>query len=132
MYQSVIKTSRHKWQKKNLVTIGKNGKQFDEMVCENCGMKGKRYGFETVEVSGKYSSKNAFLCPKAESYKDVKSITVTNCKGFGTHFSNLKTGTVHAVVSPPAGYKNDGKGVWVMGAENEPVLLLNGEFNESE
>ncbi len=49
MYNSNIKTCQHRWIKKNLVTISRKGKMFDEVVCEYCNMKGRRYGFESVK-----------------------------------------------------------------------------------
>ena len=52
MHKSDIKTSLHDWEKQNLVTISKGKKPYDEMVCRQCGMKGKRYNCTEVEVSG--------------------------------------------------------------------------------
>ncbi len=39
MYNSNIKTSQHRWIKKNLVAISRNGKMFDEVVCEFCNIR---------------------------------------------------------------------------------------------
>ena len=126
MHLSNIKTSNHNWEKQNLVTISRRGKTFDEMVCKNCRMKGKRYGFINVEVSEKYKLENVNLCPKS-THKIPETVKVTNCEAFGKRFSNLIPGSIHAVVEPPNGYLNDHTGVWVMGV-GERVKLLTGEF----
>lgn len=129
MYKSNIKTSQHVWEKKNLVTVNRHGKMFDEMVCKNCKMKGRRYGFEYVEVSEKYKFDNVHLCPKAEPIEIPIKVKVTRCNAYGKVFSNLLPGSEHDVLTPPTGYKNDHEGVWVMGV-GEPVKLLPGEFTK--
>ncbi len=127
MYQSNIKTAGHSWEKKNLVTVNRKGKMFDEMVCRYCGMKGRRYGFESVEVSENYNYENVNNCPKAPAPNIPKKVKVTRCTANGKAFSNLTPHSIHEVVEPPKGYKNDLSGVWVMGV-GEPVKLLNNEF----
>ena len=127
MYQSDIKTSGHVWEKQNLVTVNSRGKMFDQMICKNCGMKGRRYGFITVEVSENYKFENVERCPKAKEINIPKKVKVTRCTANGKAFSNLTPHSVHEVVEPPKGYKNDYNGVWVMGV-GEPVRLLNNEF----
>ena len=129
MYQSDIKTSQHVWEKKNLVTVNSRGKMFDEMVCKNCGMKGRRYGFVSVEVSENYKLENVKLCPKAPKKEIAQKVKVIKCGAQGKAFANLVPDSVHEVVTPPAGYKNDHTGVWVMGV-GEPVKLLSNEFTE--
>ena len=69
MYQSSIKTSQHVWEKKNLVTVNSRGRMFDEMVCKNCGMKGRR------EVSENYKLGNVHLCPKATPIKIPNNVS---------------------------------------------------------
>lgn len=127
MYQSNIETSQHDWEKQNLVTISRRGKMFDEMVCANCGMKGRRYGFESVEVSENYKFENVHLCPKAKPVEIPEKVRVTNCTALGKAFENLTPNSIHEIVTPPSGYKNDHTGVWVMGV-GEPVKLLSNEF----
>lgn len=127
MYQSNIKTSGHVWKKQNLVTVNRAGKMFDEMVCVNCKMKGRRFGFTSVEVAETYKFENVHLCPKAEPVEAPKRIKVTKCSAYGAIFANLLPNTEHDIVEPPDGYQNDRNGVWVMGV-GEPVKLLNGEF----
>lgn len=127
MHQSNIKSSQHNWSKKNLVTkMGRKG-GYDEMVCSNCGMKGRRYGFETVEVAETYKLENVNLCPKAKPSTIPKKIKVVKCGAFGKQFENLIPESTHDVIEAPKPYKNDHTGVWVMGV-GEPVKLLNGEF----
>lgn len=127
MYQSGIKTSGHVWEKQNLVTINSRGKMYDQMVCKNCGMKGRRYGFTTVEVSENYKFENVHRCPKSEEIKLPEKVKVIRCTANGKAFSNLLPNTIHEIVTPPNGYKNDHTGVWVMGV-GEPVKLLTSEF----
>lgn len=129
MYQSNIKTSQHKWEKKNLVTVNSRGRMFDQMVCEYCGMNGRRYGFESVEVSENYKLENVHLCPKAPQKEIPQKIKVIRCVAYGKVFSNLLPNSEHEVINPPKPYKNDHSGVWVMGF-GEPVKLLTGEFME--
>lgn len=98
-----------------------------EMVCKFCGMKGKRYGFEVVEVSGNYKLENVMLCPKAPKVEPQGPIRIIRCGASGKAFGNLTPGSIHDICIPPGAYKNDHTGVWVMGV-GEPVKLLTGEF----
>lgn len=127
MYQSNIKTSGHVWEKQNLVTISSKGKLYDKMVCKNCNMRGKRYGFEVVEVLEIYKFENVHRCPKAKPVEIPKKVKVTICTAVGAQFKNLLPDSIHEVVTPPIGYKNDDTGVWVMGV-GERVRLLPNEF----
>lgn len=127
MQQSNIKSSRHDWEKKNLVTLSKGNQHYDEMVCLNCGMKGKRFGFTEVEVSDRYKKENVECCPNAVKEQIPEKVKITHCNAQGGAFANLIPGSEHEVVIPPKGYKNDHTGVWVMGV-GEPVKLLSNEF----
>jgi len=125
MIQSNIKTSQHVWVKQNLVTVNRRGRMFDEMTCDNCGMKGRRYGFISVEVSGSYKIENINLCPKAKPLVIPEKVKVTICTAQGDKFSNLIPNSIHEVVTPPEGFKNDHTGVWVMGVGDRVKLLPN-------
>jgi hypothetical protein len=57
-------------------------------------------------------------------------VKVTQCRAVGQIFGNLEPDTVHRVIEPPKGYKNDSRGVWVMGV-GEPVKLLANEYTEA-
>jgi hypothetical protein len=127
MYKSSIKTSQHDWEKQNLVTVSRRGKMFDEMVCKHCKMKGRRFGFESVQVSENYKFENVHLCPKAPPINLPDKVKVTRCTANGKAYLNLHPDSIHEIVTPPQGYKNDHTGVWVMGV-GEPVKLLTGEF----
>ena len=59
----------------------------------------------------------------------IRKIKITHCEAFGIQFENLVDGSIHEVIKTPSGYKNDSKGVWVMGV-GEPVKVLNREFIE--
>lgn len=131
MYNSNIRTSQHVWEKQNLVTINRQGRMFDEMVCKKCGMKGRRFGFESVEVSEKYKFESVHLCPKSEPIEIPRTVKVIHCTASGKVFSNLIPDSIHSVVTPPSPYKNDHTGVWVMGV-GEPVKLLSNEFIETK
>jgi hypothetical protein len=56
-----------------------------------------------------------------------KRIRIKYCTALGKVFENLTPGSEHNVINPPSPYKNDKRGVWVMGI-GEPVKLLNGEY----
>jgi hypothetical protein len=127
MYQSNINTSQHDWDKKNLVTVSNRTGHYDEVQCKNCGMKGKRYGFEYVKVASTYKFENVTLCPNAKPVIISQKVKVTHCRASGPQFSNLTPNSIHEVVEPPHPYKNDHTGVWVMGI-GEPVKLLTVEF----
>ena len=129
MYQSNIKTSQHVWEKQNLATVSRRGKMFDEMVCKNCKMKGRRHGFVVVSVSESYKSENVHLCPKAKTIELPKQVKVTQCSAYGKVFANLTPNSIHDIIAPPNSYKNDHTGVWVMGI-GEPVKLVTGEFSK--
>jgi len=129
MYNIAINTSNHEWSKQNLVTLTSRRGGYDQVACIHCKMKGKRFGFETVEVSETYSKQNVMNCPKAPKKEIPRKVRVTRCTANGEVFSNLKPNSEHDVIEPPIGYKNDQTGVWVMGV-GEPVKLLTGEFTE--
>ena len=112
----------HRWEKKNLVTQEDRKGQYDLLRCEFCGIEGKRYSLDTVQVYERYSKK-VDCCPKAQRGKQIKVVRMT---AFGPAFANLTPGSVHDVIEPPVG-KDSKKGVWVMG-RGEPVLLLFDEF----
>lgn len=57
--------TNHQWEKQNLVTImGRNGSH-DKMKCANCGITGKRYGFNPVVTDSKYKAKVYDNCESA-------------------------------------------------------------------
>lgn len=128
MYQVNVKESGHNFIKKNLVTIiGKKG-GYDEKVCEHCGIKGKQFALEYIQIGANYNREKAFLCPKAPKLKS-KQIKITYCNAMGRAFENLTPNSIHDVISAPTGEKEDNRGVWVMG-NGEPVKVLNSEFTE--
>jgi len=129
MYYVPITESQHDWDKKNLMTImGRKG-GYDEVVCKNCGIKGRRYNLANVSVSETYSKKRAFTCPKAPGIIISKRIRITLCMANGKIFANLTPNSEHEVINPPKPYENDHNGVWVMGV-GEPVKVLSNEFIE--
>lgn len=128
MIRSNIKTSGHEWDKNNLVTLtSSRGRMYDAVTCKNCGMKGRRYNFDMVEVSNAYRVDSVINCPNAEPIKRPSKIEVTKCRAQGNAFANLTPGSVHDVVAPAPGYSEDRRGFWVMGV-GEPVKLLTEEF----
>lgn len=131
MYYSNIKDSQHNWEKQNLVTLKDRKGHYDKMKCSNCGMEGKRYGFESIEVSERYKFENVHLCPKKQEVSIPRQIKIRYCNANGNQFKNLLPESIHNVVEPPQGYKNDHTGVWVMGV-GEPVKVLSSEFSEVE
>lgn len=127
MYHVNVKESQHEFEKKNLVTIaGKKG-GYDLKVCKNCGIKGKQYALESIQIAQSYNIEKAFTCPKAPKIDKPKQIKITHCTAVGRCFANLTPNSVHDTIPTPKGEKEDNKGVWVMGI-GEPVKVLNNEF----
>lgn len=53
----------HVWSKKNLVTVHRNGVMYDIMVCEKCGITGKRYGLSGDVIRDRaYKAKKYNTC----------------------------------------------------------------------
>ncbi|GGB82740.1 hypothetical protein GCM10007424_23470 [Flavobacterium suaedae] len=124
-------STNHDFEKTNLVTKYSRKGNYDDYKCTNCGMKGKSYRLNEIQVSDTYSSSNVANCKKAPLFQPPKKIKITQCTASGEAFKNLTNGSVHDVVTPPEGYKNDYRGVWVMGV-GEPVKVLNNEFEKIE
>jgi hypothetical protein len=127
MYHVNVKESQHEFDKKNLVTIAGRKGGYDNKVCKHCGIKGKQYALESIDIPETYNKKKAFLCPNAPKIEQPKKIKITYCNAMGRQFGNLEPGTVHDVVPAPKNEVEDTAGVWVMGI-GEPVKVLNREF----
>ena len=127
MYHVNVKESQHVFEKKNLVTISGRKGGFDEKVCKYCGIKGKQYALESIQIIENYKRDNAFLCPKAPKIEKPNQIKITNCRAFGRVFANITPNSIHIVVPAPKGEKEDNRGFWVMGI-GDPVKVLNNEF----
>lgn len=54
----------HRWDKKNLVTQEDRKGQYDLLRCKFCGIEGKRYSLDTIQVYDRYVKK-IDCCPKA-------------------------------------------------------------------
>lgn len=127
MYHVNVKESQHVFEKKNLVTISGRKGMYDEKVCKNCGIKGRQYALESIQISENYKRENAFICPKATEVEKPKQIKITYCTAFGRVFANITPNSIHDVVPAPPTEKEDASGVWVMGI-GEPIKVLNNEF----
>lgn len=125
MHTIIRKLSNHHWVKKNLVTIQRGKKHWDELECEKCGIKGKMYNLTEIEIPSKYNKKKVDNCPFANA-TNSKRIKITQCTAQGLQFSNLVPDSEHDVINTPSG-ENNNNGVWVMGV-GEPVKVLNTEF----
>lgn len=119
-------TTNHKFEKQNLVTMFDRQGQYDVYKCSACGLSGKARDLASVSVSGS-NKKRVLNCPKAVL---VRRIRIINCSAYGKAFENLKPGSIHDVISPPAGHDNS-RGVWVMGV-GEPVKVLFGEYEPAQ
>ena len=126
MYYLNIKEGGHTWKKLNLVTQRDHKGMFDLYKCSSCGLKGKSYQIGKIELKGSYSRARVEVCGGGKEVLPCK-VKVTYCTAHGERFSNLTPNSIHKVIDPPEGEKNDYKGVWVMGI-GEPVKLLNNEF----
>lgn len=106
---------------------------YDILKCEQCGIQGKRFGIdEYVKVLDSTSDKKILNCTgKIKDQYLGKTIRVDNCQASGKQFSNLTQGSYHEIVTPPSGYHNGDRGIWVQGV-GEPVKLLFNEFTLSE
>jgi len=126
-----ITTFPHDFQKKNLVTISDRTGHYDLYKCSKCGIEGKRFGFGDMLILTKdYSEKIIKNCNgKTTEIPTLygRKIQITRCWGNGKIFENLIPESFHRVVPAPAPFKDDLKGVWVMGV-GEPVKILNQEF----
>lgn len=127
MYQVSLSDSGHSWTKQNLVTITKGSTPHDIMKCEKCGVEGRVYNLTHIQLSESYSREKAYRCPFWTPDQQPAQIKITGCNAMGAQFGNLTPGSIHAVIDPPDGYKNDPTGVWVMGI-GEPVKVLRGEY----
>lgn len=119
-----IDSSGHKFDKINLVTLTDSFGMYDLVRCERCGVKGKRYGFDTVVFSSRYRPSIVEYCAKQIKEKQIR---ITHCTATGKVFANLTPSSIHMVIPAPKGEHDDDKGVWVMGV-GEPVKVLNREF----
>ena len=126
MHQIKIDTSEHKFDKKNLLGIRNRRGVYDKLEC-SCGVWGRSYQLGVIEISGSFSAKRANNCPNYQN--TTKKIKIIIVRASGEQFDNLTPDSVHEVVTPPKGYKNDASGVWVMGVK-EPVKVLTNEFTE--
>lgn len=120
----------HKFQKKNLVTQQDRKGFFDLFVCSKCGIQGKSRKLTVIEIPSSVSKEKVYNCNGVVEEKP-KKIKVIRCTALGKAFANLTPDSEHNVVKPPDPYKDDHKGVWVMGVD-EPVKLLNHEFTTTE
>lgn len=113
----------HTWEKQNLVTIpSKTRGGYDEYKCKCCGIRGRSYRLGYIEIP----EGSVHKMSQCRGMQKEKKIKVTHCRAVGEAFSNLTDGSVHEIIAPPAGEKNN-RGEWVMG-KGEPVLLLYSEF----
>ena len=122
----------HDFRKTNLVTKFSNDLgSYDEYKCTKCGLKGRRYGLsEYLTVTDSYSDSKINNCT-GEIKKDEyvgRLIKVIRCNAAGGSFLNMTPNSIHRIISPPEGYVNGDRGVWVQGIE-EPVKLLYNEFD---
>ncbi len=121
----------HSLEKQNGLTIVKGKKSYDIQKCSKCGIIFHTVGFHGLIPKGKVSEKKLLECDgsflKTRKEQTGKWITVTHCTAQGEAFSNIETGTSHKIITPPEPYKNDVRGVWIMGV-GEPVKILNNEF----
>lgn len=113
----------HTWEKQNIVTKpSKRRGGYDEYKCKCCGIKGRSYCLGYIEIP----EGSVHKMSQCRGMRKSKFVKVTHCRAYGGVFANLTDDSIHEIVTPPAGEKND-RGEWVMG-KGEPVLLLYGEF----
>lgn len=117
-----MKYGGHKWEKQNLMTLGKT-RAYDIYKCSCCGVQGKSYRLGTITVR-QTDIKKMEKC-KVKRLKPTY-IKIICCRAVGRQFSNLTPGSIHEIIAPPEGETNK-RGEWVMGVD-EPVLVLSDEY----
>lgn len=118
----------HSWDKINPVTKFNKQGGYDQLICKNCRIKGKRYGFsERIVLDKQYSDNTVYNCDGTKKLNLPYLIKIIKCAANNPEFENIKPGSIHRLVTPPEGYSHDYKGVWIMGV-SEPVKVLNNEF----
>jgi hypothetical protein len=120
----------HIWEKQNLITQFRGKKHYDILKCRICGIIGKSTQLGTITITEKYKNK-IYNCNNEYVFVIPKKIKIIHCDAFGPQFKNLIPNSEHDVVEPPSYYKNDEKGVWVMGV-GEPVKVLTNEYKKIE
>ena len=124
----------HNFGKVNLTTIMKRGRLYDIYRCSECGIEGKRYGLSgQLELLTSVSDKKIKECTGlSKQMKDEfvgKWVKITECTAVNPQFKALLPGSIHKIVTPPEGFINGDRGVWVMGV-GQPVKVLFNEFND--
>jgi hypothetical protein len=126
-----IDTFPHDFQKKNLVTISDRTGHYDLLKCSKCGIEGKRFGLGQMLTLTKDYSENIIKNCDGTDQEIItfygRKIQITKCYAQGKQFENLTSCSFHWVIPAPSPYKDDLKGVWVMGI-SEPVKVLNNEY----
>jgi len=117
-----IAVTEHDFRKVNLVTQKDSIGMYDLHQCTICGIKTKRSGFSPPISRAKCKEQIAVI-------EIPLQIRITGVQAVNSAFANLIPNSIHETVVPPEPYKDDHKGVWVMGV-GEPVKVLNGEFVE--
>lgn len=112
----------HEWEKQNIFTQGKS-KMYDVYKCKRCGIIGNSYHLGYIKIKEADVNKMKKCTCSKTLHKRIK---VTQCTAFGPQFHNITLGSIHEIITPPAGQTSE-RGEWVMGA-GEPVLLLAGEY----
>jgi hypothetical protein len=115
-----IKVREHEWRKVNRITLSDNISGYDLLQCIHCKANVKHRTLSEPFTKRKCKEREVpIVIPRV--------IKIIHCNGFGEAFSNIKDGTIHAVVEHPEADKNNDKGVWVMG-NGELIKVLNDEF----
>ena len=117
------------WKKVNNITLNRGGKTYD-LYKHTIGITGKRWGISpNISLTEKDFKKYTLYSSKFSKALKSRTICITRCEACGPQFSNIIPGSKHTVISPPEGFSEDDKGVWVMGV-GEPVKILNYEFRD--
>jgi len=118
----------HKFEKTNLVSQRNKRGIYDSYKCINCGIEGKRYGFDNHPLLNKtYSSNTLKSCKNIKDIYLGMYIKITHCDAVGSEFIGCTSGSIHKIVRPPKNQVNGDRGVWIYG-KTEPIKLLFGEF----
>ena len=126
-----LRNKVHNFQKINLTTLKDAHGHYDLYQCTKCKIEGKRYSLdEWIHLTKQYSTSRIEYCDGNIFISDQylgELIRITDCNATWAKAEDLFPGTFRMIVSPPTGYINGDRGVWIPG-KTEPLKILFDEF----
>ena len=124
-----IETSKHIFEKTNIVSLKDKKGVYDALRCKQCGIKGKSYSLNTVVISKVYSEDKAYRCPQVPIPNFVgQKVEIIKIWAYQAAYDTLTEGTISTIIeSPDPDVPNTENAVWVMG-NGIPVRIMKNEF----